>query len=255
MTTRDTLDCGHLADEGMPAQIRRDDGTLETIQGWTRHTDDAGRTSCAACHDKAGGLLECGHMPTWPRSPFTTGYGTDSDGRRACFQCCADKERASMIETGRAVLYLTHKKSPEQLPGASMARGLVVRWEVTDWPGLLRFPAYGVTESRHGGGFGAQRTDAYFRGPDGATWHAVNRGDNDIARCHRVAERKRAAWRTWRGVRYVARGKAAPAGFRDPCTCGTCGRTWDDAHGSTWTPTPSGRCPFEYWHTTKEQRA
>lgn len=31
-------------------------------------------------------------------------------------------------------------------------------------------------------------------------------------------------------------------------TCGECGRSWDDAVGSTWTPAPSGRCPFEYDH-------
>jgi hypothetical protein len=31
-------------------------------------------------------------------------------------------------------------------------------------------------------------------------------------------------------------------------TCGQCGRTWDDAVGTEWTPAPSGRCPFEYSH-------
>lgn len=30
--------------------------------------------------------------------------------------------------------------------------------------------------------------------------------------------------------------------------CGHCGRSWDDAHASGLTPTPSGRCPFEYEH-------
>lgn len=33
-----------------------------------------------------------------------------------------------------------------------------------------------------------------------------------------------------------------------PTTCGHCGRTWDDAVITAWTPTPSGRCPFEYDH-------
>lgn len=32
-------------------------------------------------------------------------------------------------------------------------------------------------------------------------------------------------------------------------TCGTCGRSWDDAVVTGMTPTPSGRCPFEYYHT------
>jgi hypothetical protein len=34
----------------------------------------------------------------------------------------------------------------------------------------------------------------------------------------------------------------------DRVTCGTCGRSWDDAISTGWTPTPSGRCPFEYFH-------
>jgi hypothetical protein len=34
----------------------------------------------------------------------------------------------------------------------------------------------------------------------------------------------------------------------DPVTCGTCGRSWDDAIPTDWTPAPSGRCPFEYYH-------
>ena len=33
-------------------------------------------------------------------------------------------------------------------------------------------------------------------------------------------------------------------------TCGTCGRTWDDALITSITPAPAGRCPFEYEHTT-----
>lgn len=30
--------------------------------------------------------------------------------------------------------------------------------------------------------------------------------------------------------------------------CGTCGRGWDDSVSTSWTPVPSGRCPFEYDH-------
>jgi hypothetical protein len=35
----------------------------------------------------------------------------------------------------------------------------------------------------------------------------------------------------------------------DLATCGTCGRTWDDSRITGVTPAPSGRCPFEYWHS------
>lgn len=41
----------------------------------------------------------------------------------------------------------------------------------------------------------------------------------------------------------------------DVVTCGTCGRSWDDALGSSWTPAPSGRCPFEYDHVDTERIA
>lgn len=32
------------------------------------------------------------------------------------------------------------------------------------------------------------------------------------------------------------------------CECGYCGLAWDDDKSTEWTPTPSGRCPFEYFH-------
>lgn len=38
----------------------------------------------------------------------------------------------------------------------------------------------------------------------------------------------------------------------DRVTCGTCGRSWDDAIPTTWTPAPSGRCPFEYYHADQD---
>jgi hypothetical protein len=52
------------------------------------------------------------------------------------------------------------------------------------------------------------------------------------------------------GVRYVAPWKPAPASFM---RCNTCGRAWNDDKPTAWTPTPSGRCPFEYWHTQKDR--
>ena len=35
---------------------------------------------------------------------------------------------------------------------------------------------------------------------------------------------------------------------QDRVACGHCGLSWDDAIGTAWTPAPSGRCPFEYFH-------
>jgi hypothetical protein len=38
----------------------------------------------------------------------------------------------------------------------------------------------------------------------------------------------------------------------DIATCGSCGRSWNDAASSDVTPAPSGRCPFEYEHGTDD---
>lgn len=45
-------------------------------------------------------------------------------------------------------------------------------------------------------------------------------------------------------VRPLRRGQMA----KDKATCGTCGLAWDDAIVTGWTPAPSARCPFEYFH-------
>ncbi len=36
-------------------------------------------------------------------------------------------------------------------------------------------------------------------------------------------------------------------------TCGQCGLSWDDDKPTSWTPTPSGRCPYEYHHVYEEE--
>ena len=116
-------------------------------------------------------ILDCGHVAS-PHADFTTGYGVTPGGKKHCYACCAVQDQADMIETGAATLYL--------------AKGVADRWEVTNWPGSLRFPARYVKTSRYGGGFDSQRRDAWFTGPDGKEWHAINRGDMQIARCRRL---------------------------------------------------------------------
>jgi hypothetical protein len=128
---------------------------------------------------KPTNILDCGHAES-PHSDITTGYGIDPAGKKHCYACCADRDRADMIATGKATLYLV-QCAPRPLSAFSKAH------ELTNWPGSLRFPATYVRISKRGGGFGSQRTDAYFTGPDGKAWHAVNRGDSQIARCRRLA--------------------------------------------------------------------
>lgn len=98
---------------------------------------------------------------------MTTGYGTDTNGKRHCFACCGELDKQAMIETGRTILYLAGNKA-------------------TNWPGTLSFPVVITGQSRHGGGFNSPRVDFRFKGPDGAIWSGVNRGDQQAASVRRT---------------------------------------------------------------------
>lgn len=117
-------------------------------------------------------------------SGLGAGYGIRaSDHMRICYACCGDNDRRDMIETGRAVLYLTSTRKAER-PAGSLIRHVV--YEVTNWPGSLRFKVQpgAVRSFRHP--FARNAKIAYFTGPDGATWSAKNIGDSDIAHCRRI---------------------------------------------------------------------
>lgn len=130
--------------------------------------------------------LDCGHglSPLRP-GPGGAGYGTTRDGKKVCYSCCANNDLTEMQATGRATLYLVRKSSADGKEFDIFTR------HVTNWPGSLEFRCSEVRHYPRGGGFGSQRTDAWFNGPDGYVWHAVNRGDNDIARCKRTKEKVR----------------------------------------------------------------
>lgn len=65
---------------------------------------------------------------------------------------------------------------------------------------------------------------------------------------HRLEAQWEAVQTDERGVVYVNPYQPVPDSFKDPVTCGTCRRTWDDSVPTAWTPAPSARCPFEYDH-------
>ena len=157
MTNETFLDCGHQQDAGMPANV-----SGKTIQGWRFVVLDDWRKVCHACADAI--VLDCGHLPS-PHGPYTTGYGRDARGKKHCYACCAEMEKARMIETGRATLYLSGNK-------------------IADWPGTLSFPCR-VKRGAHN--IARYRYDAWFTGPDGKPWHGVQYGDNtQIIHCRRV---------------------------------------------------------------------
>lgn len=119
-------------------------------------------------------VLDCGHVPTpQPEGGGGTGYGYDRrTGKVSCYACCALNERARMLKTGRATLYLSRR-----------ADG---RYEVTDWPGHLRFLVAHSRVGRHN--IASKRYDVWFS-LEGRTWHGVTYGDNtQICHCRRMAK-------------------------------------------------------------------
>lgn len=103
-----------------------------------------------------------------------TGYGyfgEGSDARPVCYACCGKRETAAMIETGKTVLYLSHKRGD-------------TRGDVTNWPGTLRLSGY-VRQGSHN--MAGRRYDIWFTGPDGKPWHGTQYGDNtQICHCKRL---------------------------------------------------------------------
>lgn len=101
-----------------------------------------------------------------------TGYGVDPEtDLLVCYACCGVQDRARMIETGRATLYL----SSDRLPAT-----------VSNWPGTLTFPVTNILYGRHN--IAGRRYDVYFR-LEGFWWHGVQYGDNtQIVHCKRTKQ-------------------------------------------------------------------
>lgn len=126
-------------------------------------------------------ILDCGHFPS-EHSEFTTGYGEDNEGKTFCYQCCADNERAAMIDMGKACLYLVKRQNNDKHDTHN--------WYVTDWPGKLEFKCYYVSKGNHN--IARTRTDCWFNGPDGFVWHGMQFGENtQVCHCKRTKEKTR----------------------------------------------------------------
>lgn len=88
-----------------------------------------------------------------------------------------------MIETGRAVFYLSEPSKPRP-PGSLTHAG----WTVSNWPGSLSFKCTDLSKSKRPG-FGGMypREDFHFNGPDGFVWHGFRQGHHtQIAHCKRT---------------------------------------------------------------------
>jgi len=115
-------------------------------------------------------VLDCGHAPS-PHSDFTTGYGSDAQGKTFCYACCADRDVEHMKNEGKTALYLTRDDNGQA--------------KLTNWPGSLTFGVYHQRIGRHN--MAGKRYDVWFTGPDQSAWHGVTFGDNtQICHCKRI---------------------------------------------------------------------
>ena len=126
-------------------------------------------------------IADCGHeIPALPVGHCGgTGFGYDAAGKTICYACCAELERAAMVETGRATLYLVDSQASSGTP-----------WRIQDWPGRLSYHVMDYRKS-HGYGFGRKYpiVTGHFVGPDAYVWSFRNAGDMQIARCKRTKQR------------------------------------------------------------------
>ena len=106
-----------------------------------------------------------------------TGYAIRIfDAAKICYACCADEDRKFMGAEGKISLYLTYNNSNG-----------VKRYEIANWCGTLRYPAY-ITAEHIEYAFNRYRMQAtYFRFTDhlGKVWYGKNKGDMQLARCRR----------------------------------------------------------------------
>ena len=101
-----------------------------------------------------------------------TGYGYYPENNRPiCYACCAIRDKESMMETGRGLLYLVGEWPLEI--------------EVVNWPGTLRFKPHYWRKGSHN--IARTRYDVWFTGPDGKPWHGTQYGEmTQICRCRRI---------------------------------------------------------------------
>lgn len=120
-------------------------------------------------------ILDCGHTAS-EHSTFTTGYGTDANGKRHCYDCCQERDTAYMRERGRIDAYLSSDGKT-----------------VTGWPGyaLLTVTREWITSA---GGFAACTpiTRVWAADDAGTRWHGRGPGRGMYMRLTRSVDARRA---------------------------------------------------------------
>jgi hypothetical protein len=102
---------------------------------------------------------------------FSTGYGTNLQGERICFDCCALDDIQSMREKGKYTLYLTKTSG---------------KYVICNWPGTLKIRPMNVTSGRHN--IAGTRKDCWFVF-DGFWWHGVQYGEwTEVLHCKKTKQ-------------------------------------------------------------------
>ena len=115
----------------------------------------------------------CGEHNTHD-SDFSTGYGTDRDGNKVCFECCGKQDSAELMSLpigGKMCLYLSMDKGKEYF--------------VSNWPGTFKIHIHSVRKGRHN--MAGNRYDVWFD-YFGNSYHGTQYGDNtQICHIRRIA--------------------------------------------------------------------
>lgn len=117
----------------------------------------------------------------------TIGLVSSSRGPH-CYDCHTRFEVEKMIQDGSAILYLT--LAPKWSGCGNVPPLDWPRSTITNYSGTFELKLPGTPDkSKHN--WGCDRYDVWFYGPDGALWHGLNIGDNQILRCKRLKKQKK----------------------------------------------------------------
>lgn len=103
-----------------------------------------------------------------------TGYATDAQGRKICFDCCNTRDRVTMLTKKCAdslPLYLTIEMYHNAAKRAEI--GVWFTGKVTNWPGTLEITCTGKVGGHNIAGY---RFDVWFEFND-HEWHGVQYGN------------------------------------------------------------------------------
>ena len=103
------------------------------------------------------------------KDSITAGYGTNRQGQKMCYFCCAENDKERMRNCGQITLYLTRV---DTIP------------RITNWPASLIFDKITISRGRHN--WGLIRYDCWFIFED-YYWHGIRYGDNtELVHCKRT---------------------------------------------------------------------